>query len=82
MIKYQATGFAFGSRYSHEGSPEQQTKHLRKILKSEGKGAVNRILNTPRRVLAFWDKIGMVSEFAARVELFSVLQKVRSGRVS
>jgi hypothetical protein len=41
-------------------------KHIKRIVKSEGEGALNKILRTPARMLEFWDKIGAVSEVAAR----------------
>ncbi|MGD2066807.1 MAG: hypothetical protein PVI43_06535, partial [Candidatus Bathyarchaeota archaeon] len=72
-IAFMASGYGFGGRYIQEGRPEQAAKHIKRILKTEGKGAVDRILSTPSKLLEFWDKIGAVSEAAARVQLYSNL---------
>jgi len=37
----------------------------------EGRGAVNRILDTPSKMLDWWEKVGAVSENAARVQLYA-----------
>ncbi|MDY6857237.1 MAG: LPD38 domain-containing protein, partial [Thermodesulfobacteriota bacterium] len=70
-IKVAAGGGTFGGSYVRAEDAQSLAKYINKIIKKEGEGAVNRILDTPKKLLAFWDKIGAASEDAARVSLYS-----------
>ena len=76
-IKLMASGGGFGTSYFKADDPEVSTRYIRRIIKKEGKGAANRILDTPRKALDLWEKIGTVSENAARVGLYQ--KKFKSG---
>lgn len=73
-IKFMATGFGFGSSYVQADDPATTSKFINKIVKREGQGAKGRILDTPRKLWAFWEKIGSASENAARVQLYAKLK--------
>jgi hypothetical protein len=45
-------------------------KLINKITQKEGKTAVGRILDTPRKLLDFWERIGDASENAVRIAIF------------
>ncbi len=73
-----ASGSAFGSTYATgEGGTrvESMSRHLRQIAKREGQGALARVLDTPRKLLAVWEKIGEAAEMGARVQLASRLKE-------
>jgi len=70
-----ASGAGFGSSYVRGDDPKSLAKYVDRIVKKEGKGAVSRILNTPKKMLDFWEKVGAASENAARVQLYSNLLK-------
>jgi len=74
-VKLMASGAGFGSSYIRADDPQEAAKYIDRILKKEGKGNRNFILDTPRRVLDFWEKVGSVSENAARVQLYTNLTK-------
>jgi len=74
-VKFMASGYGFGSSYVTADDPQAVNKFIDKIVKREGKGAKGRILDTPRKLWAFWEKIGSASENAARVQLYSKLKK-------
>ena len=74
-IEFMSSGFGFGSSYVSSDDPETGAKFIKKILKTEGQGAVNNILTTPRKMLSVWEKIGSASENAARVGLYKNLKK-------
>lgn len=69
-IKFMASGAGFGSSYLHAQNPHLAAEQIKRIRKSEGAGAVKYILDTPRKMLDFWEKIGTASENAARVGLY------------
>lgn len=70
-IKVAAGGGTFGGSYVKAEDAKALSKYIDKIVKKEGKGAIDRILDTPKKMLAFWDKIGAASEDAARVSLYT-----------
>jgi hypothetical protein len=70
-ISFMASGNAFGGSYTRADNPEAMSKYIKHIIKKEGKGATNRILDTPAKILRFWEAIGEASENAARVQLYS-----------
>ncbi len=71
FIKFAASGAAFGSSYVRADDPKALAKYIQRIVKKEGKGASDRILDTPKKLLDFWEKIGSASENAARVALYA-----------
>jgi len=73
--EYSATGFAFGSSYIHTDDPAHASKMIKKLIKQEGDGVVDNILNTPKKFLRAWEKIGEASENAARLGLYTNLRK-------
>ncbi|MCP4569084.1 MAG: hypothetical protein GY841_16035 [FCB group bacterium] len=70
-INYLASGHAFAGSYIAADNPESAAKYIKKIMKKEGKGAKDRILDSPAKLLRFWERIGEASENAARVGLYS-----------
>jgi hypothetical protein len=74
-IALMASGAGFGSSYVRAEDPQVAAKYIKRIIKKEGSGAAERILDTPKKMLEFWEKIGSASENAARVELYSNLIK-------
>lgn len=74
-IKFAASGFAFGSSYVRADDPKSAAKFLKRISKKEGSGALDRIIDTPKKALDLWEKIGSASENAARVQLYTKLVK-------
>jgi len=74
-IAFMASGGGFGSSYVKADDPQTAQKYINRILKKEGKSGVSHILDTPRKMLDFWEKVGAASENAARVQLYSNLRK-------
>jgi regulator of replication initiation timing len=74
-IKFMASGAGFGSSYVEADNPKIAAKFINRVLESEGKEAGERILDTPKKMLDFWQKIGSASENAARVRLYQKLTK-------
>jgi hypothetical protein len=68
-IKFQSTGAGQGSSYTKSEDPKAMGKYIDKVIKKDGTS--KRILDTPRKMLRFWEAIGAASEDAARVQLFS-----------
>jgi hypothetical protein len=82
-VNYMASGHAFGGHYVKSEDPAVLAKYIKKSLKgqniadkfinhllgSEGKTIIGRILDTPGKMLEFWERIGAASENAARVQL-------------
>jgi len=73
-IALSASGGGFSNGYIESGDPKAMARGIEKILAREGKGARGLILDTLRRILEFWKKVGTVSEMAARVQLYSNLR--------
>jgi len=73
-IELMASGGGFGMGWVESGDPKAMARAIEKIIKNEGKGARGLILDSPRRVLDFWEKVGRASEMAARVQLYSNLK--------
>jgi len=65
-IEFMASGAGFGGSYVND-DPEAGARYVRRVMKAEG--PKNIILNSPKRLLDFWDKIGAASENAARIML-------------
>lgn len=72
-IAYMASGGAFDSGWIDSGDPKTMARAIEKIVKREGEGVKGWILNTPRKMLDFWEKVGKASENAARIQLYSNL---------
>jgi hypothetical protein len=70
-IALMASGGGFGQGYLESGDPKAMARGVEKILKREGQGARGNILDTPRRLLDLWQRIGHASEMAARVQHYS-----------
>jgi len=66
-IEFASSGASFGGSYVND-DPEAGARYIKKILRSEG--PKNIILNTPKKMLDFWEKIGSASENAARIMLY------------
>lgn len=73
-VALSASGGGFSSGYIESGDPKAMARGIEKILEREGKGARGNILDTPRRILEFWEKVGTASEMAARVQLYNNLK--------
>ncbi|MCK5219911.1 hypothetical protein KAR10_10315, partial [bacterium] len=74
-IEYMASGFGFGSSYVDSADPKSGALFVNRVIKAEGREAGNRILDTGRKVLNAWEKIGAASENAARVALYQNLKE-------
>jgi len=72
-ISLMASGAGFGSSYVRADDPKTMNKYIKRIVKKEGDGVLKLILNTPKKMLDFWEKVGSASENAARVQLYSNL---------
>jgi hypothetical protein len=72
-VRLMASGAGFGSSYVRADDPEAAASYINRIIKKEGQGAADRILNTPKKMLDWWEKVGSASENAARVQLFANL---------
>jgi len=82
-VSYLASGHAFGGDYIKSEDPAVLAKYIKKQLKgqnfadkfinsltgTEGKTIIGRILDTPGKMLDFWERLGSASESAARVQL-------------
>ncbi len=66
-----AAGGLHGGSYVHAGDQKSMARLTKQLLKDH-KGAT--ILDTPRKILEFWDRIGAASENAARVQLYKKLR--------
>ena len=74
-VSLMASGGGFGGGWIESGDPKSMARSIEKIVKREGEGAKGRILNTPKKMLAFWEKVGNTAEMAARVQLYSNLKE-------
>jgi hypothetical protein len=72
-VRLMASGAGFGSSYVRADDPEAAASYINRIIKKEGQGAADRILNTPKKMLDWWERVGSASENAARVQLFANL---------
>jgi hypothetical protein len=77
-VKLMAAGGGFGGSYTKAGDPGATARYVERIIDREGPGAVKRVLNTPKKLLDFWERVGAASEQAARVSLY---QRRREGGV-
>ncbi|RLB93294.1 MAG: hypothetical protein DRH26_04205, partial [Deltaproteobacteria bacterium] len=73
-IEYMASGFGFGSSYVNSEDPATGSRYIKDIVKREGKGAIARILTSPKKMLSAWEKIGSASENATRLGLYKNLK--------
>ena len=73
-IALSASGGGFAKGYIESGDPKAMARGIEKILAREGQGTRGNILDTPRRILNFWERVGTASEMAARVQLYSNLK--------
>ncbi len=78
-IAVMASGSGFGKGWVDSGDPKAQARAIDKIVRSEGKQARNWILDTPRKIWDFWDRIGHASEMAARVQKYSKMMAEENG---
>jgi len=70
-VAVMGSGGGFGQGYLNANDPKAMSRQIKKIAKREGNGAAGRILDTPRKMLEFWDYLGHVSEMAARTQLYT-----------
>jgi hypothetical protein len=68
FIEFMASGAGFGSSYVHSDDPNIGAKYIKRVLKSEM--SASHILDTPKKLWDFWEKLGSASENAARVMLY------------
>jgi|GEM_PF-1063909 len=73
-IALMASGGGFGQGWVDSGDPRAMARHINKIVKREGKGSKGTLLDTPRKMLEFWERTGHASEMAARVQLYTNLK--------
>jgi hypothetical protein len=73
FVAFMAAGGGFGSSHVEADNPQVAAKFVRKIVKNEGKDALDRILDTPAKMLNWWERVGAASENAARVRLYQKL---------
>ena len=73
-IKFMASMGGFGSSYVNADDPKALARYVQRIIDKEGKGAEARILDSGKKILNFWQKIGAASENAARVQLYANLR--------
>ncbi|MFH2019800.1 MAG: LPD38 domain-containing protein, partial [archaeon] len=78
FVKLAASGAAFGSSYVRADDATTLAKYIKRITTKEGEGAIEKILDTPKKLLDWWEKIGSASENAARVSLYA--QRIKEGR--
>jgi len=71
FVKFAASGAAFGSSYVKADDAKVLSNFIKRTTKREGKGVASRILDTPKKLLDIWEKIGSASENAARVSLYT-----------
>ena len=81
FIEYIAAGGGSGSSYVNADDPKSTSDHIKRIIKKDGKGAVKNILNTPKKLLDFWDKVGAASEYATKVQYYQNLVEAGSERL-
>ena len=77
-IRYASSGAAHGGNYIKTGDPQSIAKKIESITNREGKGALDRILDTPKKMLDFWEKVGRASEEAARVMTYT--HRIQEGK--
>ena len=70
-VKFMASGAGFGSSYIRAENPQALAEYINRIVKKEGESAAQRVLDTPKKMLDFWEKLGAASENAARVQLYT-----------
>jgi hypothetical protein len=74
FVALMASGGGFGQGWVESGDPKAMAREISKIIKRETT-AKGTLIDTPRKALDLWQKIGMASEMAARVQLYSNLRK-------
>lgn len=74
-IALMGSGGGFGQGYLDSNDPKAMSRQIKKIVKREGEGAIGRIIDSPRKLLAAWDHLGHASEMAARTQLYTNLRK-------
>lgn len=80
-IALMASGGGFGQGWIDSGDPKAMARSIEKIIKREGEGARGNLLDTPRKLWDFWERIGHASEMAARVQLYSNLKMKGEGNL-
>jgi hypothetical protein len=69
-IENMAAGGLHGGSYINAEDPQALSGFARRLLEKENAKWGKRVLNTPRKLLDFWMKIGEASENAARIMRF------------
>ena len=70
-ISLMGSAGGFGQGYLDANDPEAMSRQIRKMIKREGEGVIGRIIDSPRKLLHFWEYLGHVSEMAARTQLYT-----------
>jgi len=78
-IAFMASGGGMSQGWVDSGDPKAMARSIEKIVKREAKG---NMLDTPRKLWAFWEKIGHASEMAARVQLYSNLKMKKASHLN
>ena len=65
----------FGGSYLHAQDPRSMQRHIDRLVKKEGKGVRGAIIDTPKKLWDVWQKIGEVSEGAARTQLYAKMRR-------
>jgi len=73
-IELMASGGGFSQGWVDSGDPKAMARAMEKIVKRKGEGSKGIILDTPRKMWEFWERIGHASEMAARVQLYKNLK--------
>lgn len=76
-IAVMAAGGGFSQGYLNSADPKALSKSMKRVAgqidRGAGKGTI--VLDQVKTALDFWEKVGHVSEMAARVQLFTNLKK-------
>jgi hypothetical protein len=76
--EFAASGWSFGSSYVKHNNIDHQAKYLKKIVDIEGKGALNYIINTPKKLWNLYEFILEASEVGPR--LGGYVRKKKKGK--
>jgi len=78
FVDFMASGHAFGGSYVRADDPQAMGKYIKKLAKEHNqsfKSVAATMLDTPKKLLDFWERVGSASENAARVQLYKNLKQ-------
>jgi len=73
--EFASSGWAFGTSYIKDNSPESIRKQLNKVLDIDKKGVTSFILNSPKKLWQLYDFIMEAGENAAKLGLYTRKKK-------